>query len=112
MARARGLSLASQVVLGGGLALSSSAFVLQLLKDKKELETIKGKHSFGVLLLQDLAVVPLLVVTPLLAGGGEKSVTTAVVTELLQFVMALATIGVFGTFVMPYLFNAVLGISQ
>lgn len=113
VARACGLGLAAQVVLGGGLGLSSSAFVLQLLKDKKELETVKGKHSFGVLLLQDLAVVPLLVVTPLLAGGdGQKSVKTAVVTAVVQLVMALAAIGIFGTFIMPYLFNAVLGLSQ
>merc|ERR1719148_369674 len=59
------------VVLGGGLALSSSAFVLQLLKDNNQLATRFGKASFGVLLFQDLAVVPLLVVTPILAGGGS-----------------------------------------
>ena len=112
VARACGLSTAAQVVLGGGLALSSSAFVLQLLKDKRELETSKGKHSFGVLLLQDLAVVPLLVVTPLLAGNGETSVKKAVVTALVQFVMALTAIGIFGTLVMPPLFNSVLKIGQ
>ena len=112
VARACGLSTAAQVVLGGGLALSSSAFVLQLLKDKRELETSKGKHSFGVLLLQDLAVVPLLVVTPLLAGNGETSVKKAVVTALVQFVMALTAIGTFGTLVMPPLFNSVLKIGQ
>lgn len=65
-----GLSSASQIIIGGGLALSSSAFVLQLLKDKDELNTKFGRSSFGVLLLQDLAVVPLLVITPILAGGG------------------------------------------
>jgi len=71
IAKLCGLSTAAQVVLGGGLALSSSAFVLQLLKDKNQLETTFGKKSFGVLLLQDLAVVPLLVATPILAGSGS-----------------------------------------
>lgn len=71
VAKLCGLSSAAQIVLGGGLALSSSAFVLQLLKDKGQLESNFGKKSFGVLLLQDLAVVPLLVVTPILAGGGS-----------------------------------------
>jgi hypothetical protein len=70
IARFCGLSPAAQIVIGGGLALSSSAFVLQLLKDKNQLETQFGRSSFGVLLLQDLAVVPLLVITPILAGGG------------------------------------------
>jgi hypothetical protein len=66
-----GMSTAAMVVLGGGISLSSSAFVLQLLKDKKQLDTRHGKSSLGVLIMQDLAVVPLLVVTPLLAGGGD-----------------------------------------
>lgn len=108
VARLCGLSTAAQVVLGGGLALSSSAFVLQILKDNKELETSKGKHSFGVLLLQDLAVVPLLVVTPLLASTGDTSVTTAVIKALVQFSMALVSIALFGTLIMPPLFKAVL----
>ena len=113
VARACGLSLAAQVVLGGGLALSSSAFVLQLLKDKKELESSKGKTSFGVLLLQDLAVVPLLVVTPLLANtGGDTSVSTAVITALVQAVMAVGTIALFGATVMQPLFKTVLNKSK
>jgi CPA2 family monovalent cation:H+ antiporter-2 len=112
VARACGLDLAAQVVLGGGLALSSSAFVLQLLKDKDQLETTKGKHSFGVLLLQDLAVVPLLVVTPLLAGSGDTSVTTAVMTALIQAGLALTLIAAFGATLLKPLFTTVLGKSQ
>ncbi len=49
-----GLSGPASIVVGGALSLSSSAFVLQLIKDKKELATRFGKASFGVLLLQDL----------------------------------------------------------
>lgn len=109
VAKLCGLSTAAQVVLGGGLALSSSAFVLQLLKDKQQLETVKGKHSFGILLLQDLAVVPLLVVTPLLAGGDDASVTVAVVTALTQAAMAITAIALFGKFAMEPIFQTVLG---
>jgi monovalent cation:H+ antiporter-2, CPA2 family len=108
VAKMCGLSTAAQVVLGGGLALSSSAFVLQLLKDKQQLDTVKGKHSFGILLLQDLAVVPLLVVTPLLAGGDDASVTVAVVTALIQATMAITAIALFGKFAMEPLFQTVL----
>ena len=67
---ALGLPISAAVTIGGSLALSSSAFVLQLLKDKNQMGTRAGKASFGILLLQDLAVVPLLVVVELLAKGG------------------------------------------
>lgn len=69
--RAAGLSTSAAVTVGGSMALSSSAFVLQLLKDKNAMGTRVGRASFGILLLQDLAVVPLLVVVELLAKGGS-----------------------------------------
>jgi len=93
------------VVLGGGLALSSSAFVLQLLKDKDQLKTRFGKASFGVLLFQDLAVVPLLVVTPILAGKG--SVVKAVTNAVIKAAMALGSIEFAGRFVLNPLFRTV-----
>nr|UXY87297.1 potassium:hydrogen antiporter 1 [Cryptomonas sp.] len=63
-------SIETAIVIGFGLALSSSAFVLQLLSERGEVGTRFGRASFGILLFQDLAVVPLLVVVPLLATGG------------------------------------------
>ena len=63
-----GYSVPAMIIIGWSLALSSSAFVLQLLKDKDQMGTQYGKSSFGSLLLQDLMVVPLLVITPILAG--------------------------------------------
>jgi len=101
-----GLPANALVVLGGGLALSSSAFVLQLLKDKNELATRYGKASFGVLLFQDLAVVPLLVVTPILAGGGA-GLASAVGSAVLKASMALGSIAVVGRFILNPLFKIV-----
>ncbi|PHS74424.1 MAG: potassium transporter KefC [Rhodospirillaceae bacterium] len=62
-----GLSMRQSLIVGFGLALSSTAFVLQLLIDKGLIGTLAGKRSFAILLLQDLAVVPLLALVPLLA---------------------------------------------
>jgi len=62
-------SIETAVVIGFGIALSSSAFVLQLLSERGEVGTRFGRASFGILLFQDLAVVPLLVVVPLLSAG-------------------------------------------
>lgn len=101
-----GLSSAASIVLGGGLSLSSSAFVLQLLKDKNQLSTQFGKSSFGVLLLQDLAVVPLMVITPILAGS-DQSLGEALGSASVQAIIALATIGLIGKFAINPFFDAV-----
>ncbi len=58
--------LTAAVVIGPALALSSTAFVLQLLAEQRMLQSEYGRASLAVLLLQDLAVVPLLALVPLL----------------------------------------------
>ena len=100
-----GLSGPASVVVGGALSLSSSAFVLQLIKDKKELATRFGKASFGVLLLQDLAVVPLLVATPILAGSG--SLASALGSAFVKAAMALSGIALAGRFALNPMFKTV-----
>jgi len=101
-----GLSVAQQIVIGGGIALSSSAFVLQILKDKDEFNSPFGRKSFGVLLLQDLAVVPLMVVTPILAGGGG-GVAAAFGEAGVKAVIALSIITFIGKFLLDPFFNFV-----
>ncbi|WP_321393105.1 monovalent cation:proton antiporter-2 (CPA2) family protein [Emcibacter sp.] len=64
------LSFAVSVIVGFGLALSSTAFGLQILADRNQLTAHWGRASFSVLLFQDLAVVPLLALVPLAAKGG------------------------------------------
>ncbi len=70
-ALALGQPPAAALVIGGALALSSTAFVLQLLSERGEQMTRHGRHAFAILLFQDLAVLPLLVVIPVLAGGSS-----------------------------------------
>jgi monovalent cation:proton antiporter-2 (CPA2) family protein len=62
-----GAKLSAAILIGAALALSSTAFVLQLLTEKKLLHSAYGRSTFAILLLQDLAVVPLLALIPLLA---------------------------------------------
>jgi len=66
------LDWAPAVIVGFGLSLSSTAFVLQMLAEKKELSSAHGRTAFGVLLFQDLAVIPLIALVPLLAIGGPS----------------------------------------
>ncbi|GHD57428.1 monovalent cation:proton antiporter-2 (CPA2) family protein [Jeongeupia chitinilytica] len=68
-----GLTVEAAVVAGFGLALSSTAFVLQMLAEKKELTARYGRDSFAILLFQDLAVIPFLAVLPLLGVAAIKS---------------------------------------
>jgi len=69
-----GLPLNSSLAIGMIFALSSTAIVLQTLNEKRLMQTAGGRSSFSVLLTQDIAVIPMLAVLPLLAmrGGGAS----------------------------------------
>ena len=69
VAWAFGFAARPALVLGMVLALSSTAFVLQMLAEKKQLSTVHGRAAFSVLLFQDLAVIPLIALLPLLGAG-------------------------------------------
>jgi len=69
--RSWGLGWQSAVALGGALAMSSTAIVVKLMAERLELESEHGRRVMGVLLFQDLAVVPLLVVIPALGSSPE-----------------------------------------
>ena len=68
-----GLGATASVVIGLILALSSTAFVLQLLAEKKQLTSHFGRAAFSILLFQDLAVIPLIAVLPLLGVKAAMS---------------------------------------
>ena len=85
---------APAAVLGGAIAMSSTAIVLHQLTDQAELNRTHGRLAFAVLLFQDLAFVPLLALATALARGGgsfsSASVATLVVEGLLALVLVLA----------------------
>ncbi|GHD53808.1 potassium transporter [Thalassobaculum fulvum] len=62
------------VVIGLVLALSSTAFALQTLSERRELRTQQGRAAFSILLFQDLAVIPLLAILPWIAGASIATV--------------------------------------
>lgn len=98
---ALGVSLSFAFVAGFGLALSSTAFGLQILEEKHQLKTMHGQGSFSILLFQDLAVVPLLALIPLLAGIGTS-------TTLKGTLSAAAIVAAFifgGIYLIRYIFS-------
>ncbi|MGA0611304.1 cation:proton antiporter [Caldimonas sp. KR1-144] len=80
--RSWGLGWQSAVALGSALAMSSTAIVAKLLAERLELESEHGRRVVGVLLFQDLAVVPLLVLLPALGDSGEQMTRTLALAAL------------------------------
>jgi monovalent cation:H+ antiporter-2, CPA2 family len=76
VAMAVGVSWQGSIVLGGALALSSTAILAKLLAERFELNSAHGQQIIGVLLFQDLAVVPLLILIPALGAPPENLAAT------------------------------------
>jgi monovalent cation:proton antiporter-2 (CPA2) family protein len=113
LARAFGVGWAGAVVLGAGFALSSTAIVLPMLGERDLLQGRAGRDSFAVLLLQDLAFIPLVALVPLLAGGAD-AVPAALHggvpwTGVARAVAAVVAILAGGRFLLPLVFRAVGG---
>ncbi len=72
VARWFGLSLEASFAVGGALALSSTAIVIKQLQEQLEIQSRHGRNALGILLFQDLAVVPFLVAIPIMAAGAEN----------------------------------------
>ena len=78
----------SALVVSMCLSLSSTAFAIQLLSEKKNLFSQHGRNAFSILLFQDLIVIPILVLLPLLSHQNDLSSETS----LLQVLKAIATV--------------------
>lgn len=70
-----GLAVQAAIIVGLILALSSTAFVLQMLAEKKQLMTAHGRAAFSILLFQDLAAIPLLAILPMLAADSDNGIS-------------------------------------
>jgi len=88
-------------LLGLTLALSSTAFVMQLLQEKGELSTEHGKSAFAILLLQDLAIVPLLAFLPLLSENPIVQEGDSVYAKIANVVLMLGLLFAFGRYILP-----------
>ena len=93
-------------VVGAGLALSSTAFAMQVMEDRGVLRTGFGQRAFAILLFQDLAIVPLLVAVPLLAAGTMEMGPNAWWTAA-KAVGAVAGLVLVGRFILDRLFHVI-----
>ena len=106
IAKLLGLNLQASVLVGAALAFSSTAIVLQVLGEKNEVVTHFGRSAFAILLLQDLAVAPLLTLVPLLAQQ-TASVGHALGIAFIKACFALGVIGILGRLALRPLLRAI-----
>jgi K+:H+ antiporter len=83
-----GIDWRGALVVGGALALSSTAIVAKQLTDQLEMQSRHGQLAISILLFQDLAVVPLLVIIPILTLGDEQSLTMPLLIALSKGLLA------------------------
>ncbi|MCA3561998.1 MAG: cation:proton antiporter [Aestuariivirga sp.] len=102
-----GFDIKAALVAGAALSLSSTAIVVQLLSDAKRLGSQTGRTSFAILLMQDLAVIPFLLLLPILGQRSEGSVAVSVLLALLQAAAAIAVIIIVGRFLLRPLLRLV-----
>ncbi|WFW30000.1 MAG: cation:proton antiporter [Wolbachia endosymbiont of Menacanthus eurysternus] len=93
-------------VIGGGLALSSTAIVLQVLQEKGFQASQVGRLSIAVLLMQDFAVVPLIVLVPLLTGNSDN-LLNSLAGSLVQAAISLVLIFITGRLLLRPLFSII-----
>ncbi len=107
VAIALGLSIPTAIIVGLGLSLSSTAFVLQMLAEKKQLNTVHGRASFAILLFQDIAVIPLLALLPLLSVTDTPTNDTGVTQMVLTGVLAIIVLVVGGHYLLRPVFRLI-----
>ena len=91
-----GVAPEGAIVIGGMLAMSSTAIVMKLLTEQLEQSSRHGHHAISVLLFQDLIVVPFLILIPALGGGAGQSVWVTLGWALLKSILVLAGIFLVG----------------
>jgi glutathione-regulated potassium-efflux system protein KefB len=103
-----GLTWKAAVIVGGSLALSSTAFGLQILAERKEAGTAYGRQAFAILLFQDLAAIPLIAAVPLLGGALARDAhATPDIMSVIRVVGAILGVIVGGRLVLRHVFRFV-----
>ncbi|MBA8887753.1 glutathione-regulated potassium-efflux system protein KefB [Dokdonella fugitiva] len=106
VALAFGLDWKSALVVGLGLALSSTAIDLQLLAERKELNSAHGRLAFAILLFQDVAAIPILALIPILGGSHAQGGALDELLAALRVIATIALVVVGGRYLLRPMFRA------
>ncbi len=94
-------------VMSCAFALSSTAIVIKQLSENGKLQTYKGQLSVSILLFQDLAVVPMLIALPIIAGVSDSGVAVSLLFALLKGFFVFVVMMAVGKWVLPRVFNEI-----
>ncbi len=95
------------IILGMALSLSSTAIVIQLLSEQKRLGSQSGRVSFSILLMQDLAVIPMLMLLGLMSGNASGNLAAGIVQAIAQALAAILVIVIVGRYALRPLLKMV-----
>jgi monovalent cation:proton antiporter-2 (CPA2) family protein len=110
-----GLTIPQAVVIGMGLAFSSTAVALQVLQDRGETGARHGRATFSVLLFQDLTVVLVFMLVPLLAGpdsGSVSAIAGSLIKAIFKTVVAIGAIMVAGRAILRPVYNRIASLKN
>lgn len=97
------LSIVQGVWLGALLSLSSTIVVMKVLMNRGELQSLPGRVTLGILIAQDLAVVPMVIILPALASGDEAQLARDLLIAAVKVALVLGAVYVIGTRLVPWL---------
>jgi CPA2 family monovalent cation:H+ antiporter-2 len=99
-----GLSIGESVLIGFLISLSSTAIVLKIMQDRADVETPQGNTALGILIFQDIIVVPMMLLLPLLAGEENRIGTEALLLFLVEVLVVGALVIVSAKWIVPLFF--------
>ncbi|MCB0827004.1 MAG: cation:proton antiporter [Armatimonadetes bacterium] len=99
-----GMSIQAAVVLGAAASLSSTAIVLRVMRQRNDLDTTHGRHALALLLMQDIAVVPLVLIVTFVSQGGSD-VWSQVGVAVVKTVALVVGLVIFVSQVVPRLLD-------
>ena len=102
-----GLSFESSFVVGSILALSSTAIVIRQLSETGAMKRKSGQISVAILLFQDVAVVPLLIIIPMLAVDGDSSMALALLIAIFKGAIVVSLLFLVGKWLLPKVFDVI-----
>ena len=108
----QGYSWQTSIFLGFIFAVSSTAILIRALQDRGETDTPHGRLTVGILLFQDICVVPFLLMIPVLAGGGIEGTTESILTTLGISAAIIAGVVISAIFLVPKIFEWIAATKQ
>lgn len=103
------------LLAGAALAMSSTAVVLKQLNEQAEMQSRHGRNALGILLFQDFAAIPLLIIIPVLGahlasgGNAEQSMSSELIFALLKGIFAVVVLLILGRTLLRWVFKEVAG---